>query len=145
MAQVQALSCRVDASIEVRGRVKSIASASQKMTSRAVGAHQILDIIGVRAITRNTQDCYRLVALIHLEFFTLGAEYDDYVLTPKASGYRAIHTTVVSPSGLPVEVQVQADWMEKLSESGPAAHSQYKQRQRTVCPTGAWHIADCDG
>ena len=129
LAHVRALSCEIDASIQVWGRIKTAASILQKTTSRPLGAREIFDIIGVRAITRNTQDCYRLVALIHLDYFALEAEYDDYVLAPKASGYQALHTTVVDRSGIPVEVQVRTVSMNDFAEQGPAAHPDYKRHQ----------------
>jgi (p)ppGpp synthase/HD superfamily hydrolase len=111
------------------GRIKSIASISNKMSTKGLGAHLILDIIGVRAITRRKRDCYHLVNLIHRKFESMDPEYDDYILDPKANGYRSIHTTVISPCGYPVEIQVRTQWMDALAQRGPAAHSRYKTRR----------------
>jgi (p)ppGpp synthase/HD superfamily hydrolase len=127
LAQLRSLSGRLDPRIQVHGRIKTIASISDKMYLNAFGVHQVLDIVGVRAITRHTRGCYQLVELVHREFEALDAEYDDYISVPKPNGYRSIHTTVLSPSGFPVEIQVRTRWMDALSERGPAAHSRYKQ------------------
>ena len=113
--------------VQVLGRIKSSVSIADKMSANRLDAHQVLDVIGARVLTECTRDCYRLVRLIHGRFRVLEAEYDDYVLAPKPNGYQSIHTTVIGPYGLPVEIQVRTHWMDALSERGPAAHSRYKQ------------------
>jgi (p)ppGpp synthase/HD superfamily hydrolase len=96
------------------------------MSLNDLGVHQVLDIVGIRAVTRYTDHCYQLVDLIHREFETLECEYDDYIAAPKTNGYKSIHTTVVSPWGFPVEVQVRTQSMHAFCERGPAAHARYK-------------------
>jgi GTP pyrophosphokinase len=129
LAEMPSLSWRFDPSIQLYGRIKSIASISDKMANNALDAHQILDIIGVRAITQRTRDCYQLVNRIHREFEVLEDEYDDYIAVPKPNGYRSIHTTVISPCGFPVEIQIRTHWMHELCKRGPAAHSLYKKNR----------------
>jgi GTP pyrophosphokinase len=69
-----------------------------------------------------------------MEFECLEHEYDDYIAVPKRNGYRSIHTTIVSPSGLPVEIQIRTQWMHEISERGPASHRQYKESQALWTP-----------
>ncbi len=129
MEEIQALACPLNPDIQVYGRIKSTVSTSQKMLDKFLDAHEILDVIGIRAITRHTRDCYRLIRGIHSAFPVLPREYDDYIATPKRNGYRSIHTTVVSPSGLPVEIQVRTQTMHETCERGSAAHSVYKRNR----------------
>jgi (p)ppGpp synthase/HD superfamily hydrolase len=105
------------------------ASISKKMSQKNLGVSQVLDIIGVRAITQYTRDCYRLVHRIRDNFETLENEYNDYIATPKPNGYRSIHLTVIGTSGFPVEIQLHTQWMHRISEAGPASHQQYKMNR----------------
>jgi len=132
LTSIAALSLSFDPGIQLYGRIKSIGSISEKMLHNGLGAHQVLDIIGIRAVTEHTQDCYRLIRRIHSEFPVLAIEYDDYIAAPKSNGYRSLHTTVVSPSGFPVEIQVRTHWMHETCERGSAAHSQYKNNRRVA-------------
>ena len=121
-----ALIWELDPDFRLYGRIKSIESISNKMLANSLNASQILDIIGVRVITNDPSDCYRFIRRVHSEFQVLAAEYDDYIAAPKPNGYRSIHTTVVSPCGFPVEVQVRTHAMHDICERGSAAHSVYK-------------------
>jgi (p)ppGpp synthase/HD superfamily hydrolase len=129
LAELRALSRGLDPGIRWCGRLKSIPSIWQKMYINRFGADQVLDIIGIRAITRHTRECYQLVERIHRRFEALGYEFNDYIAEPKPSGYQSIHTTVVSASGYPVEIQTRTDWMHALAGRGRAAHGCYKQRR----------------
>ena len=123
------LSAGVDPGIEWCGRVKTHRSASRKRLRNGPGAHEILDVIGVRAVTVHVSDCYRLIRLIHSEFPVLENEFDDYIAAPKLNGYQSLHTTVSSPCGFPIEVQVRTRAMHAHAEGGAASHVRYKERQ----------------
>jgi (p)ppGpp synthase/HD superfamily hydrolase len=104
------------------------------MRHNRLGVHQVLDIIGIRAVIEHTNDCYRLIRRIHAEFQVIAGEYDDYIAVPKSNGYRSLHTTVVSPCGFAVEVQVRTHAMHAHAECGASAHRHYKQRQIPASP-----------
>ena len=131
---IATLSRNFDSSIQLYGRIKSIGSISEKMQNSGLGAHQVLDIIGIRAVTRDAQDCYRLIRRIHSGFPVLTSLYDDYIAAPKSNGYRSLHTTVVSPCGLPVEIQVRTHAMNEICARGSAAHSAYKRKRVAWSP-----------
>jgi (p)ppGpp synthase/HD superfamily hydrolase len=124
-----ALIWELDPHFRLYGRIKSLESISNKMVGNNLDASQILDIIGVRAITKDQSDCYRLIRRVHSEFQVLAGEYDDYIAAPKPNGYRSIHTTVVSPCGFPVEIQARTHAMHEICERGSAAHSVYKRNR----------------
>ena len=125
-----------DSGIDWYGRVKTNHSASRKMLRDSLGAHEILDIIGIRAVTEHVHDCYGLIRRIHSEFSAHESELDDYIAAPKPNGYRSLHTTVFSPCGLPIEVQVRTHAMHADAESGGASHARYKQRQAMEASRG---------
>ncbi len=124
-----ALIRELDPDFRLYGRIKSLESISNKMLGNNLDASQLLDIIGVRAITKHPLDCYRLIERIHSEFQVLASEYDDYIASPKPNGYRSIHTTIVSPCGFSVEIQVRTRAMHEICERGSAAHSVYKRNR----------------
>ncbi|MDH5670633.1 MAG: hypothetical protein OEZ06_00690 [Myxococcales bacterium] len=121
-----------DAGIQLYGRIKSIDSTSDKMLREGVGAHEVLDIIGIRAVTDHVHDCYRMIRRIHSGFPVLAREYDDYIAAPKPNGYRSLHTTVLSSCGLPIEIQARTHTMHAHAERGAASHVRYKKLQASV-------------
>ena len=127
LKELQSLAWQIDPGIKLYGRIKSDASISVKMASNHQDINQVLDIIGIRAITQSANDCYRLINRIHSKFVTLEREYDDYIAAPKTNGYQSIHTTVISSSGFAIEIQIRTLSMQVLCERGPAAHSLYKK------------------
>lgn len=136
LKRMAALSQDNDSDVDLYGRVKTKHSSSRKMLRNSLGTQEILDIIGIRAVTEHTQDCYRLIRRIHLEFPVLASEFDDYVATPKPNGYRSLHTTVLSPCGLPIEIQVRTLAMHAHAESGSASHLRYKHLQALEASRG---------
>jgi GTP pyrophosphokinase len=127
LESMPALVWELDPDFRLYGRIKSLESISKKMLNNGHDAGQVLDIVGIRAISRHSRDCYRLIQRVHSEFQVLASEYDDYIAAPKPNGYRSIHTTVVSPCGIPVESQVRTHAMHEICERGSAAHAAYKR------------------
>ncbi len=101
-------------------------SIREKVSRKNLALNEVMDIIGLRAIVPRTDDCYRLKDLIHDELMVLPDEYDDYIAQPKRNGYRSIHTTVIVPAGIPVEVQIRTEWMHEFCETGLADYWRYK-------------------
>jgi (p)ppGpp synthase/HD superfamily hydrolase len=119
----------IDSGVDWYGRVKTNHAVSRKMLRGSLGIHEILDIIGIRAVTEHVHDCYRLIRRIPSAFPVLASEFDDYIAAPKPNGYRSLHTTVLSPCGLPVEIQVRTQAMHVHAKSGGASHLRNKQLQ----------------
>jgi GTP pyrophosphokinase len=117
----------LDPDFRLYGRIKSIVSIWNKMLNNGHDVGQVRDIIGLRAIIRHPRDCYRLIQRVHSEFQVVASGYDDYIAAPKLNGYRSIHTTVLSPCGFAVEIQVRTHAMHEICERGSAAHAAYKR------------------
>ena len=112
------------------GRIKGIQSTRSKVRLGHSASAQVLDSIGVRAIVGERAQCYRLMEHVHLRFQVIDGECDDYIEHPKRNGYQSLHTTILTPDGHPVEVQVRTRQMHACAERGAAAHWVYKRASR---------------
>ena len=113
---------------EVQGRVKHIYSIYRKMLRKKLNFHQLVTIRMPNGILVNTiEDCYAALSITHGLWQPIQSEFDDYIATPKANGYRSIHTAVIGPNDKNIEVQIRTYQMHKESEHGVAAHWRYKE------------------
>ena len=112
---------------EVTGRPKHIYSIYRKMERKGVSIDQIYDQLAVRIIVTTTDECYRVMGIVHAAWVPIMSEFDDYIAVPKESMYRSLHTTVVIPGEQPCEVQIRTADMHEVSEYGIAAHWRYKE------------------
>lgn len=86
---------------------------------------QVKDILAMRIITNSVEECYLALGLIHGKWPYLSEEFDDYIVRPKESGYRSVHT-VIDYEGVPIEIQIRTQEMHDFNEFGPASHIAYK-------------------
>ncbi len=126
-------------SAEVTGRQKTHDSAQTKADRLDLSATHLFDLLGVRVVVQEVEDCYQVVSLIHQRFQYLSREYEDYILRPKRNGYRSIHTVVIDRVGQPIEVQVRTREMHDCAQWGSAAHARYKRLQKGREPGGVLH------
>ena len=116
-----------DARIEVKitGREKRIFSIYQKMKKKK-SFSDIYDVFAFRIIVENAENCYKSLGIIHNLFTPITGRFKDYIAVPKNNGYQAIHTSVMTFDGVPMEVQIQTDAMETFASYGIASHGLYK-------------------
>jgi GTP pyrophosphokinase len=112
---------------EVHGRPKHIYSIWRKMQKKGLAFEQVFDVRAVRVLVDTVAECYAALGVVHGLWSYLPGEFDDYIATPKANGYRSIHTAVVGPAGKAVEVQIRTREMHDRAELGVAAHWRYKE------------------
>jgi GTP pyrophosphokinase len=110
----------------VYGREKHVYSTYRKMIEKHLSFSEVHDIFGVRVIVKDVPTCYLALGALHSLYKPIPGKFKDYIAIPKANGYQSIHTDLIGPYGVPVEVQVRTDQMHRLAESGVASHWIYK-------------------
>jgi GTP diphosphokinase / guanosine-3',5'-bis(diphosphate) 3'-diphosphatase len=111
---------------EVYGREKRPYSIWGKMERKHLSLGQLSDIFGFRVIVGTVDQCYRAFGIIHRTWRGIPGRFKDYISTPKQNDYRSLHTTVIGPHHMRVEMQIRTRLMHEIAERGVAAHSLYK-------------------
>ena len=111
---------------EVIGREKQLYSIYKKMKIKKRSLKKVVDVYGFRIIVNNVNNCYQLLGTIHGLYKPMPGRFKDYIAIPRINGYQSLHTTLFGPNGLPLEIQIRTTEMNRLAESGVAAHWQYK-------------------
>lgn len=116
-------------SYRILKRTKHYSSIQGKIIARGKPFEEIMDIMAIRVIVTNLEDCYTILGYIHGLYTPLQARFKDFISTPKKNGYRSLHTTVFGKNGRIVEIQIRTEEMDKTAEIGIAAHWAYKEGQ----------------
>ena len=114
--------------VEVIAREKHVYGLYKKMKLKEVNFSHINDVFGVRIIVASTDDCYRSLGIIHNLYTPVPGRFKDYIAIPKSNGYQSLHTSIIGPHGLPIEMQIRTKDMNILAESGIASHWFYKSK-----------------
>ena len=112
---------------EVYGRVKHFFSIYKKMVNQDKTVDQVYDLFAVRIVVDSVKDCYAALGIIHEMFTPIPGRFKDYIAMPKPNMYQSLHTTLMSPSGQPFEIQIRTKEMQRTAEYGIAAHWKYKE------------------
>lgn len=119
---------------EIKGRSKSIFSIWNKMVKKEVPFEEVYDLFAIRIIIESEEQdekalCWQVYSVV-TDFYSPNIDrLRDWVSVPKANGYESLHTTVMSPTGKWVEVQIRTRRMDDIAEKGFAAHWKYKEGQ----------------
>jgi len=116
---------------EVTGRPKHIYSIINKMKRKQLDFDQLYDVRAVRILVEDVEQCYAALSIVHELWTPIQKEFDDYIARPKPNGYRSLHTAVLGPRELSVEVQIRTQQMHHDSELGVAAHWRYKENKKS--------------
>ncbi|MEO7404919.1 MAG: bifunctional (p)ppGpp synthetase/guanosine-3',5'-bis(diphosphate) 3'-pyrophosphohydrolase [Burkholderiales bacterium] len=111
---------------QVSGREKNLYSIYKKMVGKHLSFSEVLDIYGFRVIVQDPQSCYLVLGALHALMKPVPGKFKDYIAIPKSNGYQSLHTTLIGPFGMPVEVQIRTWDMSRVAETGVASHWLYK-------------------
>lgn len=114
--------------LEIDYRVKHKFSLWKKLQKYNLDIDKIFDIVALRIVLENLEDCYRVLGLVHSIWTPLPGRIKDYIAFPKPNGYRSIHTTVFTGSGGVAEIQIRTKEMHAEAAYGIAAHFAYKEK-----------------
>jgi GTP pyrophosphokinase len=127
IAEISAELANAGVAAEVIGRPKHIYSIWRKMQRKGLAFEQVFDVRAVRIITATVEECYAALGVVHGRWRYIPGEFDDYIATPKDNLYRSLHTAVLGPAAVPVEIQIRTREMHEHAELGVAAHWRYKE------------------
>ena len=111
---------------EISGRPKHLYGIWSKMVRQQKQFNEIYDVAALRIIVKNTDSCYRALAVVHDTFKPIPGRFKDYIGLPKPNGYQSLHTSVIGRHR-PIEVQIRTNAMHRVAEFGIAAHWKYKE------------------
>ena len=110
----------------VEWRIKRLYSINQKIIKSKISVDQVYDLLALRVITANVQDCYAVFGLIHSIWRPVPGRIKDFIAMPRPNLYQSLHTTVMGEGGHQFEVQIRTEEMHRIAEEGIAAHWKYK-------------------
>ncbi len=114
--------------IDIDHREKHLYSLWKKLEKYKMDITHVYDIVAMRVIVKNIEECYLVLGLIHGTFKPLPGRIKDYIALPKPNGYRSLHTTIITENGSIIEVQIRTQEMHEEAEYGLAAHFAYKEK-----------------
>ncbi len=117
--------------VKIDFRAKRYSSLYKKLFRLNMNLEQIYDLVALRIIVKNIEECYAVLGIIHQLWPPLPGKIKDYIAMPKPNGYRSLHTTVFCLDNKPTEFQIRTLEMHNESENGIAAHWLYEQTKGT--------------
>ncbi|NBO59619.1 MAG: bifunctional (p)ppGpp synthetase/guanosine-3',5'-bis(diphosphate) 3'-pyrophosphohydrolase [Flavobacteriia bacterium] len=128
---------------DIKIRTKSVSSIWRKMKTKEVPFEEVYDVFAIRIIVNSTpekekSDCWKIYSVV-TDFYQPSPErLRDWISTPRANGYESLQTTVMSPQGKWVEVQIRSKRMDEIAEKGIAAHYKYKEDKKDDSKFDRW-------
>jgi GTP pyrophosphokinase len=114
--------------VDIHGRTKHLYSLYKKLQKYSHNINNIYDLLALRVIVPGIPDCYKCLGIIHRHWKPLVGRIKDYIAVPKTNGYQSLHTTVITPEGEILEIQIRTPKMHHEAEFGMAASWYYQEQ-----------------
>ena len=115
---------------KIVGREKTPFSIWRKIQSKRVSLEQLTDIVGFRVIVDDIATCYKVLGIFHSNWSTIPGRFKDFISTPKINNYKSLHTSIIGPRKVRVEIQIRTQDMHDFAERGIASHWIYKSSEK---------------
>lgn len=122
----------VNINAQVIGREKHLYSIYRKMLNKELMFNEVMDIYAFRIIVDDIDTCYRMIGVMHNLYKPIETRFKDYIAIPKSNGYQSLHTSLIGPHGIPIEIQIRTNDMDQMADRGVAAHWAYKGAGETT-------------
>lgn len=119
----------------VKGREKNLFSIYNKMVNKELQFQEVMDVYAFRITVKTIDCCYRVLGAMHGLYKPRPGRFKDYIAMPKANGYQSLHTSLLGPHGVPVEIQIRTEDMDQMADKGVAAHWAYKNDEKGATGT----------
>jgi len=116
----------------ILSREKHLYSLYRKIRDKTLSFEETYDVYAFRIIVDDVDTCYRMLGVVHNLYMPVPGKFKDYIAIPKGNGYQSLHTILFGPYGIPIEVQIRTEDMDKVAESGVAAHWVYKSGEENI-------------
>lgn len=128
---------------DIKARTKSVSSIWRKMNVKGIPFEEIYDVFAIRIIVDSPSQsekaiCWKIYSIVTDFYQPSPDRLRDWISTPRANGYESLHTTVMSPQGKWVEVQIRTKRMDEIAEKGLAAHYKYKEDKSEESKFDRW-------
>ncbi len=135
--EVETRLAAVEINATVTGREKHLYSIYRKMKNKELMFNEVMDIYAFRVVVDTVDHCYRALGAMHGLYKPIENRFKDYVAIPRTNGYQSLHTSLIGPHGIPVEIQIRTNEMDQMADKGVAAHWLYKDAKENNDTTTA--------
>lgn len=115
----------------VYGRERPLHYLYQKKCEKAQNFESILDIYSFRVVVDSIDTCYRVLGQMHSLYKPRPFQVKDYIAVPKSNGYQSLHTSMIGPKGMPVDVLIRTEEMDQMARFGVVAYWNHKDQDST--------------
>ncbi|MGY4675313.1 bifunctional GTP diphosphokinase/guanosine-3',5'-bis pyrophosphate 3'-pyrophosphohydrolase [Ursidibacter arcticus] len=130
-AEIKARLDEVGIKCRVYGKERPLYYLYQKIREKTQHFNSILDIYSFRVVVESVDNCYRVLGQMHSLYKPRPFQVKDYIAVPKTNGYQSLHTSMIGPKGVPVDVLIRTEEMDQMARLGVAAHWGYQDHAST--------------
>lgn len=113
------------------GKERPLYYLYENMRKKEQRFNSILDIYSFRVVVESLDNCYRVLGQMHALYKPRPFQVKDYIAVPKTNGYQSLHTSMIGPKGVPVDVLIRTEEMDQQARLGVAAHWGYQGQEST--------------